>query len=46
VNLDKLVSFFMGILKRKFTGKVHMTFDRARLVEVVIEGKEDVAQFQ
>lgn len=46
MNIDKLISFFLGLVKTKFTGKLHLTFDKGLIVDGVKEDKIDTTPFR
>ena len=46
LSIDKIVSFWLKVMKARFTGKIHFTLDKGCIVDCVHEEKQDVAQFK
>ena len=46
MNIDNLISLFLGLVKARFTGKLHLTFDKGVIVDGVREDKIDTAPFR
>ena len=46
MNIDAVVSFFLSLVKAKYTGKLHITLDKGIIVDTVEEKKIDTAPFR